>query len=36
MRTKMDNLIMGDFMMRKEEQKSVDEDTNWQKEFRLD
>ena len=36
MRTKMDNLVMGDFMMRKEEQKHVDEDKDWQKEFKLD
>jgi len=34
MRTKMDNLVMGDFIMRKEEQKPMDED--WQKKFRLD
>ena len=36
MRTKMDNLVMGDFMMRKEEQKPMDEDKDWQKEFKLD
>ena len=36
MRTKMDNLVMGTFMMRKEEQKPMDEDKDWQKEFRLD
>ncbi|MEA1885124.1 MAG: carbamoyltransferase C-terminal domain-containing protein, partial [Thermotogota bacterium] len=36
MRTKMDNLVMGDFMMRKEEQKPFVENEDWQKEFRLD
>jgi len=36
MRTKMDDLVMGNFMMRKEEQKQVDEDMDWQKEFTWD
>ena len=36
MRTKMDNLVMGDFLMSKEEQKLIDEDKDWQKEFKLD
>ena len=36
MRTKMDNLVMETFMMRKEDQKPIDEDKDWQKEFRLD
>jgi carbamoyltransferase len=36
MRTKMDNLVMGNFMMRKEEQMPVDNDKDWQNEFRLD
>lgn len=36
MRTKMDILVMGNFMMRKEEQNQMDEDTDWQKEFGLD
>jgi len=36
MRTKMDNLVMGNFMMRKEEQKQVEEDKDWREVFRLD
>ena len=36
MRTKMDDLVMGDFMIRKEEQKQFEEDEEWLKEFRLD
>jgi len=38
MRTKMDDLVLGDFMMSKEEQKPVEagENEDWQKEFRLD
>lgn len=38
MRTKMDNLVMGSFMMRKEEQKQVDgeKEEDWREEFGLD
>ncbi len=36
MRTKMDVLVMGNFMMRKEEQKAVEENRGWREEFRLD
>jgi carbamoyltransferase len=36
MRTEMDNLVMGDFMMRKEEQNPFVGNEDWQKEFKLD
>ena len=36
MRTNMDYLIMGNFLIDKKEQKSIDKDTNWLKEFELD
>ena len=36
MRTKMDNLVMGDFMLNKEEQQPLEADKDWQKAFRLD
>jgi hypothetical protein len=32
----MDNLVMGSFMLNKEEQQPLEEDKDWQKEFRLD
>ena len=36
MKTKKDNLVMGNFVMRKDEQKPVAKDRDWQKEFKLD
>jgi carbamoyltransferase len=36
MRTNMDNLIMGNWLLTKEDQPPVKEDTDWQKEFELD
>jgi len=36
MRTDMDYLIMGDFLIDKKEQKSLKQDSDWQKEFELD
>jgi carbamoyltransferase len=36
MRTHMDYLVMGNFIIRKEQQSPVKEDTKWQKEFELD
>ncbi|PIS36079.1 MAG: hypothetical protein COT35_13055 [Nitrospirae bacterium CG08_land_8_20_14_0_20_52_24] len=36
MRTEMDYLIMGNFLLDKREQKPLDKDTDWQKEFELD
>ncbi len=36
MRTEMDYLALGSFLLDKIEQKPVDKDTNWQKEFELD
>lgn len=36
MRTKMDNLVMGNFILNKEEQKPLQKDKDWQKEFKLD
>lgn len=35
-RTKMDNLVMGNFLLNKEEQKTLVEDVDWQKEFKVD
>jgi carbamoyltransferase len=35
-RTKMDDLVMGNFLLNKEEQKPRVEDVEWQKEFKLD
>ena len=32
----MNNLVMRNFMMRKEEQKAEAEDRDWREEFRLD
>jgi carbamoyltransferase len=36
MRTNMDYLIVGDFLIDKKEQKALDKDVDWQKEFELD
>jgi carbamoyltransferase len=36
MRTKMDYLIVGNFLIDKKEQKPLDKDVDWQKEFELD
>jgi carbamoyltransferase len=36
MRTNMDYLIMGNFLIEKEEQKPLDKDIDWLKEFELD
>lgn len=36
MRTNMDYLIMGNFLLAKKDQKPLDKDTEWQKEFELD
>lgn len=36
MRTNMDYLIMGNFLLAKKDQKPLDKDTDWQKEFELD
>lgn len=36
MRTQMDYLIMGNFLLDKKEQRALEHDTNWQKEFELD
>ncbi|MDO8281298.1 MAG: carbamoyltransferase [Thermodesulfovibrionia bacterium] len=36
MRTNMDYLIMGNFLLAKNDQKPLDKDTEWQKEFELD
>jgi carbamoyltransferase len=35
-RTKMDNLVMGNFLLNKEEQKPLVDDVEWQKEFKID
>jgi carbamoyltransferase len=36
MRTNMDYLIMGDFLLDKKEQKALEHDSDWEKEFELD
>jgi len=36
MRTEMDYLVMGSFLLNKKDQKPVAGDSNWQKEFELD
>jgi carbamoyltransferase len=36
MRTEMDYLVMGSFLLDKKEQKPIDKDAPWQKEFELD
>ncbi|MCC5943266.1 MAG: carbamoyltransferase [Balneolaceae bacterium] len=36
MRTNMDYLVMGDFLMTKENQPPMDEELNWREEFKLD
>jgi len=36
MRTHMDYLVIGDYILSKKEQKTLAKDTNWQKEFELD
>jgi carbamoyltransferase len=36
MRTEMDYLVLGDFLIDKKEQKSLDKDIDWKKEFELD
>lgn len=35
-RTEMDYLVMGNFVLDKKDQKPIEKDANWQKEFRLD
>lgn len=36
MRTNMDYLVIGSFLLKKEEQKALENDSNWRKEFLLD
>ncbi|MBI4536072.1 MAG: hypothetical protein HY708_07320, partial [Ignavibacteriae bacterium] len=36
MRTNMDYLVMGSFLISKTEQKALEHDTDWMKEFELD
>ena len=36
MRTKMDYLVMGNYLLDKKDQKALEKDINWQKEFELD
>jgi len=36
MRTKMDYLILGNFLLAKDQQKALDKDSDWMKEFELD
>ena len=36
MRTQMDYLVIGNFIVSKTEQKPLEQDTNWMKEFELD
>jgi carbamoyltransferase len=36
MRTHMDYLVMGSFVVAKTDQKPLEQDTNWMKEFELD
>jgi carbamoyltransferase len=36
MRTNMDYLIMGNFLLDKKEQRPLAHDTDWQKQFELD
>jgi carbamoyltransferase len=36
MRTNMDYLVMGSFLLDKKDQKPPETDTGWQKEFELD
>jgi carbamoyltransferase len=36
MRTEMDYLVMGNFLMDKSEQKPVNKDNKWQREFQID
>ena len=36
MRTNIDHLVMGNFLLNKEEQKPLKDDSDWQKEFQLD
>jgi len=36
MRTDMDYLVMGSFLLDKKEQKPLDKDTDWKNEFSLD
>jgi len=36
MRTRMDNLVIGNFIMNKEDQNPIVEDENWKEEFKLD
>lgn len=36
MRTNMDNLVMGSFILHKKDQPELEEDVDWQKEFELD
>jgi carbamoyltransferase len=36
MRTEMDYLVMGDFLLDKKAQKPIENDTRWQKVFELD
>ncbi len=36
MRTEIDNLVLGDFLLEKSEQAALTEDSNWREEFQLD
>jgi len=36
MRTNMDHLIMGNYLLEKKKQKPLDQDIDWQKKFELD
>jgi carbamoyltransferase len=36
MRTQIDTLVMGNFLLKKTDQKPLEDDTNWRQEFELD
>ena len=36
MRTEMDYLVLGNFLLDKRDQKKLKDDSNWQEEFQLD
>jgi carbamoyltransferase len=36
MRTNIDYLVLGNYLLAKDDQKPLQEDTNWKKEFALD
>ena len=36
MRTEMDHLVLGNFVLDKKEQKALDKDVDWQRQFQLD